>query len=62
MFSYGFLHMDTPGLANQLKTYIHQLYADTGSHLEDLQRVMTNRIDDEKESRESMRSAHHENE
>ena len=33
--------MDTPVLANQQKTYIHQLCVVTGSRQEDLPRVMT---------------------
>ena len=35
--------MDTLVLANQQKTYIHQLYADIGCHLEDLPRVRTDK-------------------
>ena len=43
MFSYGLLHMDTPVLADQQKTYIYQLCADLGYHLENLPRAMAER-------------------
>ena len=36
------------------KTYIHHLCANTGFHLEELQRVRTNRTDSKRDSRESM--------
>ena len=38
---YRLLHMDTPVLADQQK--LNQFYVDTGCHLEDLQRAMTDR-------------------
>ena len=42
MFSYELLHMDTPVLVDQQKTFIHQLSAETGCLLEYLTNAMAN--------------------
>ena len=41
-YNYGLLYMDTPVLADQNKTYVHQLSVDTACCLQDLLGVMTN--------------------
>ena len=42
IFSYRLLHMNIPVMADQQK-FSHQICAETGCHLQDFSRVMTNR-------------------
>ena len=43
MFFYEFLHMDTSGFADQQKSYIYQLCANTRCRLEDFSRAINDR-------------------
>ena len=53
-FSHGLLHMDTPALGDEERTYIHQLCGDTGCSLKD---QPTPRDDRGRESENFMQSA-----
>ena len=54
-FTYRLQHIDAPVLADQPKSYIHQLCADTGCSLEDLSGVM----DDRDRWQKEVRKHHH---